>query len=370
MENCFKHRINRLKASLKNKNVENMIILKDENIFYLTGFYGKDSDSIFLLINGDMYLFVNFIFLEQAQKSITTDKINIILYSGDKYEKLSEILKDYNTREVGVNGSNITYVNFIKLENFLNLQDKKLLNPGKLVENLRIIKDDIEISNIKKACNITDNAYSSILNLKSSDILKFSEIKLMHEVEKKLIRFGSDGRSFDIIIASGKNSSIPHHISSREKIKDGALLMDFGCKFENYCSDITRTVFLKNNKKNNEIKKIYDIALRSQIKAIEACREGVSCSELDGLARDFIRSKGYGENFGHGLGHGVGIEVHEEPGVSCRSKTILKKNMVITVEPGIYIKGIGGVRIEDMVLVKENCCEVLYKSAKACITLG
>jgi len=370
MENSFNHRINRLKASPKNKNVENIIILKDENIFYLTGFYGKDSDSIFLLINGDMYLFVNFIFLEQAQKSITTDKINIILYSGDKYEKLSEILKNYNTKAIAADGSSITYADFIKLEKFLNFQDKKLLNSGKLVEGLRVIKDDVEIFNIKKACNITDNAYSSILNLKSSGILKFSEIKLMHEVEKELIRFGSDGRSFDAIIASGKNSSLPHHISSRENIKSGVLLMDFGCKFENYCSDITRTVFLKNNKKTNEIKKIYDIVLQSQIKAIEACREGVSCSELDGLAREFIKSKGYGENFGHSLGHGVGIEVHEEPMVSRKSKTILKKNMAITIEPGIYIKGIGGVRIEDLVLVKENCCEVLYKSAKACITLG
>ena len=369
MDKYFRHRTDKLRSCLENKNTQNFIVLKDENIFYLTGFYGKDSDSILLLINNELYLLVNFIYLEQAKKSISSSKIKIVLYTKDKYEKLSEILRNYDVKTVGVEGKNIAYSDFVKLEKILSSQGSKLMSLEDIVENLRAEKDDNEITKIKKACEITDNAYSNILSLKSSDIFKFSEIELMYEIEKWLICFGSDGKSFDIVVASSEYSSIPHHISSRKKIVSGTLLMDFGCKFKNYCSDITRTIFTGSNKNNNEIKKIYDIVLQSQLKALEACREGISCSELDAVARNFIKSKGYGKNFGHGLGHGVGIEVHEKPTVSYRSKTILKKNMVITIEPGIYIENLGGVRIEDMVLVKKNCCEVLYKSTKACITL-
>jgi len=364
VDKYFESRVNKLRSSLEKQNTQDLIILKDENIFYLTGFYGKDSESILLLINNDLYLLVNFIHLEQARKSIYNSKIKIIQYFKGKYEKLSEILRNYNVKAVGIEGKNIAYSDFVKLEKILSLKGSKLVSLEDLVENLRAVKDDNEITKIKKACEITDNAYSNLLSLKSSDIFKFSEIELMHEIEKWLINSGSDGKSFDIIVASNENSSAPHHISSRKKIKSGTLLMDFGCRFKNYCSDITRTIFTDNNKNNNKIKKVYNIVLQSQLKAREACREGISCSELDAVARNFIKSKGYGKNFGHGLGHGVGIEVHEKPAVSYRSKAVLKKNMIITIEPGIYIENLGGVRIEDMVLVKKNCCEVLYKSTK------
>ncbi len=135
-------------------------------------------------------------------------------------------------------------------------------------------------------------------------------------------------------------------------------------EFENYCSDITRTIFTANNKICNEFKKIYDIVLEAQLMAIEECREGITCGQLDRAARKFITSKGYGANFGHGLGHGVGLEVHEEPVINTGNRAVLKENMVITIEPAVYIENFGGVRIEDMVLVKKNSCEVLNNSRK------
>jgi len=157
---------------------------------------------------------------------------------------------------------------------------------------------------------------------------------------------------------------MPHYIASHNKIKNGVLLMDFGTVYNNYCSDITRTVFIGNDSSNVKLRKIYDIVLTAQQKAIEACREGLTCGELDHIARKYIKDMGHGEEFGHGLGHGVGIEVHEGPLIIKNNKTILKENMVITIEPGIYIPGSGGIRIEDMLIVKKNGCENLYNSKK------
>jgi Xaa-Pro aminopeptidase len=162
---------------------------------------------------------------------------------------------------------------------------------------------------------------------------------------------------------------MPHYDPKNIRSEDGLVLMDFGCRYHNYCSDMTRTIFMGRNGKNDEYKKIYDIVLEAQQKAIEYCREGISCSRLDAAARDFICSKGYGNNFGHGLGHGVGLEVHEGPKINAKSRTVLKENMVITIEPGIYIESLGGIRIEDMVLVGKNGCELLYDSEKEFLIL-
>jgi len=140
--------------------------------------------------------------------------------------------------------------------------------------------------------------------------------------------------------------------------------MDFGTIYNRYCSDITRTIFLKKSSAASKLKEIYSIVLEAQLRAIEACREGIRCDELDRIARKHIESYGYGKKFGHGLGHGVGLEVHENPALTGRNRTVLMENMVVTIEPGIYIPGLGGVRIEDMVIVKKNGCENLYKSKK------
>ena len=140
--------------------------------------------------------------------------------------------------------------------------------------------------------------------------------------------------------------------------------MDFGCIYNHYCSDITRTVFIGNFKNSNKIRQIYDIVLQAQSKAVQSCKAGASTIEIDGIARKYIDSKGYGDNFGHGLGHGVGLEIHESPRVSYIDETILQENMVITIEPGIYIENFGGVRIEDMIVIKKNGCQNLYKSSK------
>jgi Xaa-Pro aminopeptidase len=357
-------RIKRLISCLNRKNLDNYIVLKDENIFYLTGFYGKDSNSIFIISAEKSYLLVNFIYLEEAKKAITDPKIEIILYKKNRFKKLVEILKGLNSGSAGIEAAQVDHVSYVKLENMLRKTGNKLTYKHGLVEDLRIVKDGSEIKDIKKACKITDNIFQNFLGSTSGDMSKLNELEIAIELEKMLIQKGGNGRSFDFVIASGPGSSMPHYISSHKKLKNGILLMDFGTVYKNYCSDITRTVFIGNGSPNDKLIKIYDIVLKAQQKAIEACKEGLTCGELDNKARKYINDMGYGEEFGHGLGHGVGLEVHEGPTVTKNNKTILKENMVITIEPGIYIPGLGGIRIEDMLVVKKNGCENLYNSKK------
>jgi Xaa-Pro aminopeptidase len=361
----YDSRIKKIFTLKNNQKTANLIILKDENIYYLTGFYGKDSGSILLIVDNDIHLLVNFIYLEQARKSVKNKNLNIACYKKNKFRELVKILEDYSFSSIGVEGKNISFTGFRKLEKLLSGQGKRLVSIDGVVENLRTVKDEAEISKIKNACKITDKVFSSIINSGAASINKLSEIELACRIEELLVKSNSEGRAFDTIVAYDKNSSMPHYSPQKIKVKNGLILMDFGCKFENYCSDMTRTIFTKNQKICNEFKKIYDIVLKAQLLAIENCREGVTCSQLDRIARKFITSKGYGNNFGHRLGHGVGIEVHEEPAVTMENRAVLRENMIITIEPGIYIENFGGVRIEDMVIVGKNDCEVLYNSKKS-----
>jgi Xaa-Pro aminopeptidase len=340
------------------------VILKDENIYYLTGFYGKNSGSILLIAGNSIYFLVNFIYSEHAKKTIKNDSINIVCYKEDKFKKITCILEGYGFKKTGIEGRNISFTDFRKLEKLLSAQGKKIINADGTVEKLRAIKDKSEILKIKKACNITDKAFKTLLDNGARGIAGLTEIKLAFYLEELLTKNGSAGSSFDIIAAYGKNSSLPHHSPGKIKEDRGVILIDFGCRYEQYCSDMTRTIFRGKGKNCNEFRRIYDIVLEAQLRAIQSCREGIKASELDGIARKFISSKGYGKNFGHGLGHGVGLEVHEEPAINSKNKKVLKKNMIITIEPGIYIENFGGVRIEDMVLVGKSSCKVLYKSRK------
>ena len=365
----FTPRVEKLKNFLSKKELQNILILSDANIFYLTGFYGNKSGSLLLIMDDSWYLLVSLIYLEQAKKSVQIKNLNIICCKNDKFIKLTEILEDYKIRSIGIEGNNINFSDFCRLKKMLSGQGKRLIDCSGIVEKSRSVKDQSEISNIKNACKITDRVFKSIVRTGADAVNKLSEAELSLKIEELLVKSKSEGKSFDTVVAYGKNSSMPHHFPQNIKSKDGIILMDFGCRYNNYCSDMTRTVFIGDRKKCNKFKKIYDIVLKAQIAAIENCREGITCSQLDGKARKFVDSKGFGDNFGHGLGHGVGLEVHEEPKINMESKTVLRQNMVITIEPGIYIEGFGGIRIEDMVIVGKNKCEVLYSSTKKFIVL-
>jgi len=228
-----------------------------------------------------------------------------------------------------------------------------------------MIKTREEIEKIKKATKITDDAFSYILPfIKIGE----SEIFIKDTLEKYLIEKGDENLSFDTICVSGENGAKPHGVPSHKMLAFGdALTLDFGAMYDGYCSDMTRTVFI--GKAEGEIKKLYDLVLEAQLKVLDSICAGKSCFDMDKIARDFFFEKGYGKYFIHGLGHGLGKEVHEEPYLSPKGDKILEPNMVVTVEPGLYIEGLGGIRIEDTVLITENGCEILTKSEKGIIIL-
>ncbi len=363
MEKYFENRIIRLKKILERKNVSGLIILKSENIYYLTGFYSKDG-SMLAFVNDEIYLLVHYIYFEAAKKSVLPKNIKIIKYYIKKYKKLSEILGDYKIKKIAVEGNNISFTDFLVLKGVLAKAGKNLTSKTGIVENLRIIKDEIELENIQKACSISDKVFNQVIATDSLKIKSFTEIGLAFEIEGKCIKYGSNGKSFNYVVANNSASSLPHYEAENKTIKNGILLLDFGCTYNHYCSDITRSVIIGNFKNNNKIRQIYDIVLQAQSRALQFCKAGANTIEIDGIARKYIESKGYGDNFGHGLGHGVGLEVHESPRVSYIDGTRLEEDMVLTIEPGIYIENFGGVRIEDMVVIKKNGCKNLYKSNK------
>jgi Xaa-Pro aminopeptidase len=375
MENIFEARQENLKKKLLENKIEGLAVFKDENIFYLTGFYGSETGSIAVITQKETVLLTHFIHFEQASKSISAKNTRIIKFLSQKFNKLSEILSEMDIKYCGFEGSSISHDGFLKAGEILKEKGIEITNTPGLVEELRLIKDECEIEAIKKSCKITQDSFELILKKSSAGIREFSEIGLAFEIEANMIKKGASGLSFDLVIANNSVSSLPHNDPSEKIITDGLLLFDIGCKYKHYCSDFTRTIFLdgqKDSKDTDKIKKlkqIYDIVLQAQVKALESCKAGMTCKELDRISRDFIEEKGYGKFFGHGLGHGVGLEIHELPAVSFIDDTTLKENMVITIEPGIYLEGTGGVRIEDIVLVKDGVCENFYSNSKSLIVL-
>lgn len=233
------------------------------------------------------------------------------------------------------------------------------------INECRMVKDEGELELLRRAEAIGDAAFTHIL-----DIIKpgMTERDIALELEFFMKRQGASKLSFDTIVASGPNSSMPHaQVTDRIIQKGDFVTMDFGCVYKGYCSDMTRTVAV--GEPTEEMRKVYQIVLDANLRAMEGIRAGVRCCDIDALARDYIRDKGYGEYFGHGLGHSVGLEIHEEPRFSPKCDVVTRAGMAITDEPGIYLPGKFGVRIEDLVIVNEDGCERLSKSQKELIVL-
>jgi len=244
--------------------------------------------------------------------------------------------------------------------------DVDSLNPlESLVEELQMIKDQAEIEKIKKAVEIADQGFQFLI-----DFIKpgKSEKEVALELEFFMKRQGGEANAFDFIVASGKRGALPHGVASEKKIEIGDLVtIDFGTVYQGYHSDITRTLAV--GEPSASLRDIYELVLTAQQKVIAEIKAGMDCFDADKIARDFIAEAGYKDNFGHGLGHGVGLEIHEAPRLSYTSKDVLKAGMVVTDEPGIYVSGLGGVRIEDDLLITESGCEVLNSATKELVIL-
>ena len=280
------------------------------------------------------------------------------------YEKLlSNLMEEDGVEKVGFEDQHIGYAEYERWTR--QIPGKTWIEMGESLNDLRMIKEQWELDCLEKAESIGDAAFSHILNVIKPGM---TELAIAAELEYFMKQNGASGTSFDTIIASGLNSAMPHAIPSDKKIEEGDFVtMDFGCKYNGYCSDMTRTIVV--GKASEKQREIYSIVLEAQLAALDALRPGLTGQEVDKVARDIIEKAGYGAYFGHGLGHSVGLFIHESPRLSPKGMTLMQENMIQTVEPGIYLPGFGGVRIEDMVVVTADGHKNFAHSKKELIEL-
>jgi Xaa-Pro aminopeptidase len=343
---------------MSEKGIDGVLLQGDPNRNYLSGFTGDESFSV---ITNERAIFItDSRFTEQARQQ--AKDYEIVQYSGKFEDFLGDLTKDLNISKIGFEENIITYDNYIKYKNKLNCE---LVPMDGMVEKIRIVKDEEEINCIKKAAAIADKAFEHMLGYIKAGM---TERQVGLELEFYMKKLGARDLSFPTIVASGVRSCLPHGQATDKVLKEGEFLtLDFGCIYNDYCSDMTRTIVI--GEPSDKMKEIYNVVLEAEMKALKGFKPGVTGKSVDKIARDYIAEKGYGKYFGHGLGHGVGREIHENPRVSPMGDTVLEKGMVVTDEPGIYIPDFGGVRIEDLILITECGCEVISKSPKELICI-
>lgn len=352
-------RIERVHEEMDRRSLSRFVVSNRFNVRYLSGFTG---DTGWLVVEpGSAALITDFRFEEQATQEVhagvrvVIDKRDVLTATGDMLAKVGG--------RIGFESQALTYAEFEKLARAVQAE---LMPLEGLAESLRKIKDSEEIASLAKAVAVGDTVFAEIVKEIRTGM---TEIELAARIDFLLRRRSTDVPPFKTIVASGERSSLPHATPTERVIGLGDLVkLDFGASLDGYCSDLTRTVVM--GKASERQREVHKIVLEAQLKAENGIRAGVKASEADRLARGHIEEKGFGERFGHSLGHGVGLEVHEEPRLSQKNEAALESGMVTTVEPGIYIPGWGGVRIEDMVVVEDGGCRVVTSAAKDLIEIG
>ncbi len=353
-------RIEKLKKILPDGNTA-ALITSNVNRLYFSGF--KSSAGAVLITKNSSNLLVDFRYFEAAHKSVGS-VINVICFK-NIYDSLNEILSCEDIKTVLIEDEFVTLSQAKKLEDKLNAQIVSDYNLSDKLLDFRVIKSQSEIDKIITAQRITEKSYLELLNFVKVGV---SERKLALELEHLMKLNGAEGTAFDIIAISGVNTSLPHGVPTDKTLQNGDFItFDIGSVYDGYHSDMTRTIAL--GYVTEKMREVYDIVLCAHIEASKDIKAGNTCADVDKAARNYIESKGYGEYFGHSTGHGVGLEIHEKPTVYLTSDTVLKNNMVITNEPGIYLPNEFGVRIEDMYLVTQTGYKDLAKIDKELIIL-
>ena len=351
-------RIENLREKLKSLDLQGMIITNPVNIRYLTNI---NAEGVLLITRRENVYITDGRYIETVNKALTIED-EVIVY--DIKELIKEDYENFFTfcENIGFEETNLTYAKYkeyihkYKINNFEETEG--------LLEKIRIIKKEEEIDCIKKACLITDNCFE---HLKKFIKIGMTEKEIAFEIEKFFLTNGADGLAFETIVASGANSSMPHAVPTDNKIEKGdPITIDMGCKYKGYCSDMTRTVFAEYVPQF--IKPVYDLVLKNQLRVLEEMKEGTNLKIIAKSVESEFKLNG--TNMIHSLGHGVGLEIHEYPYISTKYDFILKENMVITNEPGIYITNRFGVRIEDTVLITKYACQNLTMSEKGYVIVG
>ncbi len=355
----MEERRNKIRALFAAHDADAILTFSPENRRYVTSFTG--SSGYVILAKEETVLLTDSRYIEQASKQATG--VKVVLHQNNWLMTLKEQLDHLSVKRLLFEQDTVSYKLFHDLTEVL--PDVTLVPSSGLIEIIRQVKDAGELAIMREAAHIADQAFTHILEFLRPG-LKETDVAL--ELEVAMRKLGATGSSFDTIVASGERSAMPHGVASDRVIQTGEFVkMDYGCFYDGYASDITRTVAI--GQPSPRHKEIYELVLAAQLTAVNGMRAGLTGEQADALARDVIKAGGYGDHFGHSLGHGLGLAVHESPRVAQRSSDMLKEGMVVTIEPGIYIPGFGGVRIEDDVVLTGHTCERLTLSSKDLIIL-
>ncbi|GIO27485.1 M24 family metallopeptidase [Ornithinibacillus bavariensis] len=348
----------KIRKALQELNLDALMITSPINRRYVSGFTG--TAGIVLVSLEEAIFITDFRYTEQAQEQ--AKGFTIVEHKQLIEEEVKEQLTRLKVKRLGFEKNQVTYATY---DRYNNLLDAELVPTSEIIEKIRLIKTPDELTILKKAAEIADAAFEHIQGFIKPGV---KEIEVSNELEFFMRKQGATSSSFDIIVASGFRSAMPHGVASTKEIQAGELVtLDYGALYNGYVSDITRTVAV--GEISDELRKIYDTVLEAQLRGVNGIKPGMSGIEADALTRDYITEQGYGEYFGHSTGHGIGLEVHEGPGLSFRSELKLEPGMVVTVEPGIYIPNVGGCRIEDDIVITETGNERLTTSNKELIQL-
>ncbi len=351
-------KLSNLRKQIESEKIDALLITNPYNRRYMTSFTG--TAGVVLVSKEDAVFITDFRYTEQAAEEITD--FRIVKHTKTIIEEVAAQVKEMNVQTLGFEKDDLSF----GLYELYEKEVKATLKPvSGLVEKLRLVKNEDEIEILQQAAKIADDAFEHIIGYIRPGV---TELEVSNELEFFMRKQGATSSSFSIIVASGLRSALPHGVATDTVIESGDFVtLDYGALYNGYISDITRTVAV--GEPPEKLKEIYNITLAAQELALKEIKPGMTGIEADQIARDYITSKGYGDAFGHSTGHGIGLEVHEGPGLSSKSNVVLEPNMVVTVEPGIYLPEIGGVRIEDDIIITEKGNERLTFATKELLIL-
>ena len=340
--------LSKLQSAMKAAHTEAIVVSSEINQRYLSGL--NYTDGFVVVLPEKAFLLADFRYIEDARTQVDASEFEIVMPDRSMLSYVAAILKDYGVKVALFEEATLSYS---LLERFKKTFEGVEMQSGAsaMIDGLRLYKDAAEIEKMARAQKLTDDAFAHILNFINPDR---TEVEVALELEFFMRAHGSEGTAFDTIAVSGTQSSRPHGVPRPVKLEKGFFTMDFGARVDGYCADMTRTVVI--GKADPEMKRLYQTVLDAQAAALNAAAEGASCHALDKLARDLIEGAGYQKCFGHSLGHGVGMYIHESPRLSPSASPDdkLARGQVVTVEPGIYLAGKYGCRIEDMIAVQND----------------
>lgn len=343
---------------MKKEVIDAYLVTSPANLRYLTNFTGTAGLAFITLEKA--FFITDFRYTEQAGEQVQA--MTIVQQQGDVVGEIIKLMESEGINVLGFEDAFMTYAEYSVFEEVI---DAELAPASGLIETLREQKDDGEIAIIEKACTIADEGFEHVLKMIRPGM---TEIEVANQLDFFMRSLGATGTSFDTIVASGVRSALPHGVASTKTIEQGDLItLDFGCVYQGYVSDITRTFAIGDP--GQQLKDIYQIVLEAQQKVIDVAQAGVTGAQLDAIARDFITEAGYGDAFGHSTGHGIGMEIHEGPNITRFNDEPLKVGSIITDEPGIYVAGLGGVRIEDDLVILADGNRILTHSPKELIII-